>query len=195
MIKLFQNLRDTIIAGVIFLLPLLIIFVLVIKVFQFFRKFTTKAAAFFGLDSIAGISSSTIVGTISLLVVCLICGYLVRISFFRYISEWLDEKLTKLIPGYAVYHEMAKSKLVEKEEMLPYEMAVWVKRGEVTQPGFLMDTMPDGRLVIFLPMAGNVSSGNIELLHENSIERCPNTDMKKFKMAITNLGLGFSTVN
>lgn len=193
--KAFQNLRDTIIAGILFLLPILILFVLVTKVFQFFHTFTTKVASLFGLKSIAGVSASTIVGTISLILLCILCGYLVRVAFFKNISKWLDDKLRSLIPGYEIYHQMAESKLVNKEEVLPYEMAAWVRSGEAVHPAFIMETMPDGKLVIFLPTAGDVQTGSVQLMDSNAVERCPDLDMKRFKLAISNLGLGFSKIS
>lgn len=193
--KAFQNLRDTIIAGILFLLPILILFVLVTKVFQFFHTFTTKVASLFGLKSIAGVSASTIVGTISLILLCILCGYLVRVAFFKNISKWLDDKLRSLIPGYEIYHQMAESKLVNKEEVLPYEMAAWVRSGEAVHPAFIMETMPDGKLVIFLPTAGDVQTGSVQLMDSNAVERCPDLDMKQFKLAISNLGLGFSKIS
>lgn len=190
-----QNLRDTIIAGIIFLLPLLILFVLATKVFDFFRTFTAKVAALFGLKSIAGISASTIVGTISLILLCLLCGYLVRVTFFQQISQWIDEKLRSLIPGYETYRQMAAAKLVRQEEMLPYKMAAWVKMGDGVQPGFIMDTMPDGKIIIFIPTAGDVNNGTILLVEPSNVEQCPDLDMRKFKIAIANLGLGFSKMS
>ncbi len=190
--KVFQNLRDTVIAGILFLLPFLILFVLISKVFQFFNSFTTKIANLFGLPSIAGISSSTIIGTLGFIALCLLCGYLVRIAYFKQIRKWIDEKLRSLIPGYELYHEMAVAKLVNQEEALPYEMAVWVKRGDVMQPGFLMETMPDGKPVVFFPSAGDVKNGLVVIVDSSAIKRCPGIDMKQFKLALSNLGLGIS---
>ena len=187
-----KSLQDTFIAGLIFLLPLLILFVLITKVLMFFKNFTGKIAAMFGIKSIVGISASSIVGTLSLILLCLFCGYLIRVALFKHLSEWVDGKLRKTIPGYEVYREMAMSRLEQKEEMLPYESAAWATVGDGQVPAFIMETCSDGSLVIFIPSAGNTKEGAILLMEQNRVSRCPDVEMRQFKMAISNLGLGLS---
>ena len=192
--KLFQNLRDIFIAGLVFLLPLVILVVLLSKVFKFLTGFATKIAALFGLESIAGISGGTIVSAIGIVLICILCGYLVRVAFFRSMRDWLDRKLMAHIPGYAVCREMALTKLEDREEALPYESAVWVNMDNMQQPAFLMEKMPDGKLIVFIPTAGNVKEGTLLKLQSTSVELCPGKDMKAFRMAIENLGIGMSKV-
>lgn len=187
-----KSIEDTFIAGLIFLLPLLILFVLVTKVLMFFQNFTGKIAAMFGIKSIVGISASSIVGTLSLVLLCFFCGYLIRVALFKHFSEWVDGKLRKTIPGYEVYREMAMAKLEKKEETLPYEGAAWATVGDGRAPAFIMETCSDGSLVIFIPSAGNTKEGVVLLMEENKVLRCPDIEMRQFKIAISNLGLGLS---
>jgi uncharacterized membrane protein len=187
------NLRDTIIAGIIFLLPLLLVVVMVSKVFQFLNSLNSRIAQVFGLKSIGGIPGTTIIGSISLLVICLLCGYLVRITFFQNIRNWLDVKLMDLIPGYQVYREMAINKLVDEEKPLPYESAAWLLRADQTeQPVFLMETTAQGELIIFAPTAGNVQTGTILKVPASMVRIDRNVDMKSFRLLFSNLGLGVS---
>jgi len=190
--KFFSSLRDMLIAGLIFLLPLLILFVLLTKVFQFLTGFTTKIASFFGLKSIVGISGGTIVSAISLILFCMLCGYLVRVSSFKNISKWIDKKMMTHIPGYAVYRQMVMAKLEEKDEVLPYKSAAWIDIHDMQQPCFLMETLPDGRCVVFLPAAGNVKEGTVLMVAPAKLQLWSNADLKGFRGAIANLGLGFA---
>jgi uncharacterized membrane protein len=191
--KIVANLRDTIIAGILFLLPLLLVMVMVSKAFQFLNSLNSRVAAVFGLKSIGGIPSATIVGSISILLLCLLCGYLVRITFFQNIRNWIDQKLMDLIPGYQVYREMAINKLVDEEKPLPYESAAWLLRADQTeQPVFLMETTAQGELIIFAPTAGNVQTGTILKVPANMVRIDRNVDMKSFRLLFSNLGIGVS---
>ncbi len=192
--KVFQNLRDIFVAGLIFLLPLVVVIVLLSKVFKLLTGFATKIAALFGLESIGGISGGTIVSAFGIILICIVCGYLVRISFFKSARDWVDQKLMAHIPGYAVYREMALTKLEEREEALPYESAAWVSIDNVQQPAFLMERMSDGKMIVFIPTAGNVKEGTLLKLPASSVELCPDKDMKAFRIAIENLGIGMSKV-
>lgn len=189
--SIITNLRDTIIAGIIFLLPLLLIVVMISKAFQTINGLTGKIAGMFGLTSFAGISGSTIVGGISILLICLLCGYLVRFAFFNNISGWLDQKLMSLIPGYKLYREMALSKLRDDHKPLPYKSAAWlINSKEVKQPVFVMQKLADGDYAVFAPSAGNVEEGTILKVHPSAIELDQSMDLRTFKLLFTNLGLG-----
>jgi hypothetical protein len=191
--KIAANLRDTIIAGILFLLPLLLVMVMASKAFQFLNGLNSRIAAVFGLKSIGGIPGTTIIGSISILMICLACGYLVRITFFQNIRNWIDLKLMDLIPGYQVYREMALNKLVDEEKPLPYQSAAWLVRADLTeQPVFLMETTAQGEMVIFAPAAGSVQTGTILKVPANMVRVERNIDMKTFKLLFSNLGMGIS---
>jgi uncharacterized membrane protein len=141
-----------------------------------------------------GVSGGTIVGGLAIILFCFLCGYLVRLSFFRFMSDWTDRKLRKHVPGYEVYREMAISKLEQKEEALPYESAAWADMFGMLQPCFLMETMPDGKYVVFFPTAGNTKEGIVLVLDKDKVKVCPDVDMRAFRNAISNLGLGFAKI-
>jgi uncharacterized membrane protein len=191
--KIYSDLRDTFIAGVIFLLPILVLLVLITKVLGYFKGFTTKIAGIFGLTTFMGVSGGTIIGAIAIILLCVLCGYLVRVSFFKAARDWVDKKMMRNIPGYSTYREMALAKLEEREEALPYKSALWLKQDNMQQPGFLMEKMPDGKLVVFIPSAGNTKEGAVFTISESDVQLCPDVDMKLFQMAIGNLGLGLGT--
>lgn len=191
---IFSKLRDTFIAGLIFLLPILILAVLLSKVFQFLTGFTGKLASLFGIESVGGISGGTIVGTVSIILLCVLCGYLVRVSFFKAISSWVDNKLMSNIPGYSVYREMALSKLEDHDKALPYKCAAWIKRDDSQQPAFVMEELPGGRVVVFIPTAGNTMEGEVLVLPSAQVSQAPETDMKAMKIALDNLGIGLGDI-
>jgi uncharacterized membrane protein len=166
--------------------------VLLSKLFNFLTGFTSKIAAMFGLKSFIGVSGGTIVSAISIILFCLICGQLVRLRLFRSVSNWVDEKMAANIPGYSIYREMALSKLKEKEEALPYQCALWLTVEKTWKPGFLVETMTDGRLVVFIPTAGNVKEGEVLIVSPDDVKQSPQADMRKFRLAISNLGIGLS---
>jgi hypothetical protein len=192
--RTYETLRDLFIAGLVFILPLVVLIILIAKVFQFLTGFTSKIAGMVGLESVAGISGHTIVGAISIIILCILCGYMVRVSFFKRMRDWLDDKLQSNIPGYATYREMAMEKLDPKEKPLPYESAVWIEVDRMQQPGFLVERFSDGQLLIFVPRAGKIDEGTIYRLREDRVEFCRDIDMRALLNAIEQKGAGISTL-
>jgi hypothetical protein len=188
--KYANSLREMFVAGLIFLLPLLVLFVILNKVFQALTGFTTKIAALFGLKSFVGISGATLVSSISLILFCLLCGYLVRISFFKLFSKWADKKLASVIPGYKDYREMAMAKLEPKEEILPYKTAAWMEENGRMIPCFVMETTDDGKCIAFVPLAGNAKEGRICMCDTSKLLVINNADLKEFRNSINDLGKG-----
>lgn len=178
------------IAGIIFLLPILVLVVLANKVLLFFTSLTSRFAAMFGLKSFLGVSGGTIAGAIGLLLFIFFCGYLVRVAFFKQITNWVDNKLSAHIPGYSIYREMAMSKLVEKEEVLPYQMAALFQTEGKLVPCFVMESGNNGEVVAFFPSAGNTKEGSIQLVPGSMLRKLPETDMRKFRQAIDKNGIG-----
>ena len=122
------------------MLPLLILLVIITKVFSLLTGITGKIAAMFGMKSVMGVSGGTIVSGLSLILICFGCGYLMRLSLFKFLNKYLDKKLAQNLPGYQAYHDMARSKLDNKEEALPYKGAAWIKLDEkVFEPAFIME--------------------------------------------------------
>ena len=160
--KVFKSLRDTVIAGTLFLLPVLGLIVLITKIFHMFQAYAAKLADLLGLDSLAGIPTPVLVVSISLVAICLLCGYLVRITFFKHISAWIDEKLRKLVPGYEKYHQLAALKL-KGEEMFPrrYDLLAQVMLDEV---GSLEPTDVEGLSAGEVGELLGISDGNQRVL-------------------------------
>jgi hypothetical protein len=190
--KLSSGLRDTFIAGLIFLLPILIFFVLISKVFGLLKKITTKLADLLGFESVMGIPAHTIIGIVVLMLICFICGYLMRVAFFKHISTWIDNKLRDLVPGYELYHRIALSKLEKQEEQIHAQSPAWLKQEDGLQPAYIMETLPDNRFVVFLPKGGKVREGNIMIVDSEKVELCSEYDHMAFRLAIMNHGLGLS---
>lgn len=193
--KIFTSLRDRFVAGLIFLLPLLILFVLLTKVFQIVTGLSTKIASLFGLKSIVGISGSTIVTSIGIVLVCIICGYLVKISTFSFMNRWLDKKLENRIPGYKTYRDMALGKIENKDEVLPYLNAAWVRINDMEQPAFVMEYLADGNFIVFVPIAGNSKQGNVYLIPQQKIRIVADANLKAFLKSIDARGLGITAQN
>ncbi len=188
----FIKLRDTFIAGAIFLLPLMIVFVVVSKITQELTGFSTRIAGVFGMKSIVGISAGTIISALIIIILCLLFGYLAKYSFFKGLNSWADKKLQRHLPGYSMYREMAMAKLENRDEKLPYESAAWIELDNLQRPAFVVESLADDQCIVFVPTAGKVNEGNIYLVEKDKVHLLPQIDMKAFQASIGNQGTGLS---
>jgi uncharacterized membrane protein len=64
-----------------------------------------------------------------LLVFVYVCGYLVRLAFFKRISESIDSKLKDVITGYGQHKEVATKKLIT-EKVTETDLPALIQFGE-----------------------------------------------------------------
>jgi len=146
----FEKVKQNCISGILFLLPLLILLVLIQKVFGYFARFGGVIAKIIGFDQIMGEHAANFLGALILLAFVYLCGYLVRMAFFRRMSDAIDAKLKEVIPGYEKHKEMAHKQLVDepKDET---DIPALIQLGEYWQPGFLIEQNEDGNAVVNVP--------------------------------------------
>lgn len=190
--KVLRSLRDTLIAGIVFLIPVLIMLVLASKVLSFISHFTTKVATSLGLDRTLGEWAATLLGGLFLLIICLICGYLIRVALFKHFSEWADQKLMDVSPGYQHYRSLVYSKLGKTADDFPFDTPAWVTMGDGKAPGFIVDKRLEPDWLVFIPTAGKLSEGTLLRVNSTRINLCPKSEVNEFKVAISNLGIGMS---
>jgi len=122
--KFLTNLRNVAISGFFFLLPVFVILIVLTKAWTSLTSVGARIAGIFGVKSIVGVSGHTIFAGLLLIVLCIVCGWLVRFSFVAAFSSAVEKGLSKYIPGYDTYKAMAEEKLQHKVRVLPYASAM-----------------------------------------------------------------------
>jgi uncharacterized membrane protein len=117
--SLFTGIRNLTISGFFFLLPIIVIFILVAKVWKGLTSIGTRIAATFGVTSIAGFKGSHLIAGLLILTTCFLCGLLVRVSFVAAFSNLVERCMSKYVPGYEGYKAVAEEKLQTRPDFYP----------------------------------------------------------------------------
>lgn len=102
--------KTTIKGGILFFLPLVFLYMIFEKIESVFSSLITPVAEKLGINNFAGKASITILIVLTVFAICFLGGLLMRMTVFKNISEALDEKLSKVLPGY----KKMKTKTLEK---------------------------------------------------------------------------------
>jgi len=183
----FQKIKQNCISGLLFLLPVLIVLVLIQKVFGIFAKFGKDISKIFGLDGILGPNAANFVGALILLVFVYICGYLVRLTFLKRLSDGIDEKLKEIIPGYEKHKETAKSQLIKKPK-IETDVPVLVQFEDYKRPGFLIEQDDMGNAVVAIE--SNSGSREIFIFPIQKVQFLKETSLSALKGTIKSSGKG-----
>jgi len=98
--KLYQLFKTSIIGGLIFLVPIIVMTLILGKAFKLMIVVAKPLSALIPLDSIGGIALANVVAVLAILLCCLVAGNIAKSDFARQISRSIESKLLLAIPGY-----------------------------------------------------------------------------------------------
>src|SRR5262245_13666326 len=149
---MFARLRNLTVSGFIFIMPVLIMVLILGQFWKQLLRIGGALSRLFRVDTVLGPSGDAVVAVVFFLVVCLVAGFLTRISFLRKISEEIDVKLDQWIPGYGKVRSDATKKVGFKKAEELFDTCL-VKVQELWQPGYIIETNDDRTQTVFVPQA------------------------------------------
>jgi hypothetical protein len=164
------HLRGVAISCFFALFPIYVLFIIITKAWTSLASMGTRISGMFGMKSIMGIGGTTVFSGLLVIAVWIVTGLLVRFSFMSNLSRSVERGLSKYLPGYDTYKEMAEEKLQHKVKILPYTSAL-IRWQEYWQPGYIVELDQDGNCVVFLPDIPETNKGRILLAKPNSLAR------------------------
>ncbi|QDU30080.1 hypothetical protein ETAA8_51990 [Anatilimnocola aggregata] len=166
--RLIVFLKATIVGGLFVLVPVVLISIVIGQAAQFAYEVVHPLVQWLPVKSVSGVSLSFLIGLIALALLCFLAGLLARTAVSRWFVGTLEQLIVSFVPGYALMKSMGQG-WVGVEEKTPHQ-AVLVRFDDVAQLGFVMDTLPDSRHVVFVPDVPNPWSGTLLFVTPDRIE-------------------------
>lgn len=194
---LWNDLKNNAIAGVLFLLPLYVLMIIFQKVFGAFAKFGSGMAKYFGLETILGKNMANVFGVILLIAFLVVCGFLVRLSFFKRISDTIDNNLKIYLPGYEKHKELAKQKLIKEEKkdevvpVVPPKIPILFMQNDSWIPAFLQEKNEKEEAVVYVLDPNTNLKSVFYLTTTDKIKILNNVSETELLQSISNNGQGF----
>lgn len=151
--------KTTLIGGLFFVIPLVLLALIIGKVLDIFRKLVAPIADKIPIEAIGGITISRIIALLILLLVCFIAGLFAHTKKIKELRKWIETNILSHIPGYTLLKGMTESAAgIESDDL---KDVVLVNIEEVWQIGFLMDKIDDELCSVYIPGAPNPMSGDV----------------------------------
>jgi uncharacterized membrane protein len=160
--KVLPFIRDSTIAGIFVLVPILVMVFLFEKVWRVLHPFVARSMARLGLEHPAVLLVLT---AVALIAGCFLLGVLLRFPMVTGIRGWFEESLLRFIPGYQYFRMILGERLgVEKGDFVAIlaEIDGW-------QPALLVEEIPDGRCVVYIPGVPDTTSGSVHVVSADAI--------------------------
>ena len=189
--KIVDFLRLTLIGGVIFLIPLVIVVAAVGKAFQIMQAVAAPLDRLIPVESVAGIAFVDVLAVIVMVLLCLIAGLAARSPWGRKIYTRLDELLLQMIPGYAWIKGVTGE--ISDEQAKATLKPVLARFDDLYQVGFEVDRTDDGLVAVYLPGAPDPRSGSLSYMTPDRIQGI-DAGFTTVSQSFKKLGRGFGAM-
>ena len=177
----------TVLGGVLFLIPFVLVVVVLGKGFMIMRTIAEKVNMFLPLDSVTGLPIVDVLAVLFLISCCFIAGLVARSSWARDLRNRVDDLLLQLVPGYAWIKGMTGS--VSNEEAAAGFKPVWIRLDDQYQVGFEVERCEGDLVAVFLPGAPDPRTGTLSYVESDRIEDL-DSSFNEVSKNFRRLGLG-----
>jgi uncharacterized membrane protein len=188
--RTYKIIRNHVITGFIFLMPVLITIAVIGKFWNVLLKAGNKLSKLIHIHTLLGPNGDAIVALILFLLLCIIAGFIVKMTIFKRMSDWLDNKLAGFIPGYNDLRKETQIKIGKGPQEEIFETCL-VQTLEHWKPGYLIDIADNGDATVFIPAAPAFNTGQVMVTPAGSYKKLK-IDSKMLNTCLRKLGKGLT---
>ncbi|MUP47092.1 DUF502 domain-containing protein [Gramella sp. BOM4] len=156
--------RALFVGGLLFLFPIVIFFVIIIKAIQIVRPIVHKLATMLGIETIFGTATIGVFAIIFIILLCYLSGYLIHRGLLKKWNSSFEETIYTLFPAL----RRLKFRLFSEDSNSEDDWkSILFKRDDAFNIGFITHKSENGILSIFIPDAPEINNGEIILIAES----------------------------
>ena len=190
--RMYKIVRRHIVTGFIFLMPVLVAIAVINKFWDKIMAIADKVSRLLFINALLGPGGNVLVALVLLFLLCLIAGFLVRLTFFKRMSDSIDRKLSGFIPGYTDLKKETQKKIGEgPEEKEPVFETCLVKTQEYWKPAYLINIADNGDTTVFFPTAPTFETGQVAIVPKDCCKKLT-MDSQTLNTCLKQLGKGLT---
>ncbi len=163
-----QFVKTTLVGGVLYLVPIMVLLAVIGKAHQIASKLVEPLAASLPIAGIFGIGMAKLLTIAAILLFCFLAGLFAKTIVAKRWGDWLESTVLSNVPGYTIIKSMSES-MAGIEESHGHE-AVLARIEDAWQVALLVERLDGGQVAVFVPGAPIPSSGSIYFMTEDRIK-------------------------
>ena len=187
-----EFLKTTTVGGILFLLPVALVLAVLNHALQLAEKVVRPVSHDLNLDhSIAGIGIVTVLTVLLLVTVSFAAGVVARTRHGTRIKGWVESSFLGNLPQYQILKSMGEglAQIDGADDLKP----VLISFDGGWRIGYLMETLANDWVTVFVPKAPTLTSGDLFYLPADRIKPL-NISLMKARSIVSHIGLGSGEV-
>jgi len=165
--------KSTVVGGIFVLVPLVLLCVVLGQAATFAYEIIHPLIDWLPVRTVSTVSLAFGIAVLLVVLICFLAGLLARTAISQWFVGSLEQVILTFVPGYGLMKSMGQGWVgIRGEE--PHQ-PVLARFDDSEQIGFVMDTLADGRQMIFLPDVPTPWSGTLVLMLPDRISPLPFT--------------------
>ena len=189
--SILKLIRTTLVGGILFLLPIVVLAIIIGKALALSHKIVRPLATHLPVSPYFKTEEPTLLAIGLLVLVCFLAGFLAKTAMARRGVGWLEETLLSNIPGYEFIKSLSWSLLVAENR--PVYPVVLARLEDAWQLAFLIERLEADHVAVFVPGAPSPKSGSVYFLTHDRIKLMDVPPAQALK-CLKRYGLGANTL-
>jgi len=179
--------KATIAAGLLFLLPLVLVVLLFSHAMRFAGKVAHPISEFLTIDKLVGPAGEESLALLMLVLISVAAGRIARTAASRNLMRWTENSFLGGLPQYRLVKSVAEglAQIEDSEDLKP----ALVNIEDGWQIGYLLESLQNGWVAVFPPQAPTPMSGNVMYLPAERVRPLPIT-MVEAMSVVKRMGIG-----
>jgi len=180
-------LKHTVIGGLIFLAPLVIVLMLIGKAVEIFSNTLMPGIQSLPIPFLANSGHPWLIALAGVILVCFLAGLYSEYKKSHPLRDWFADNILSMIPGFSFIRNIGESfGGLQKEEMT---QVIIMDIEETWQIGFLIEKLDDELCTAFIPGAPSALSGSLVVIPLTRVRKINMTAMEAMRFS-SKLGVG-----
>jgi len=177
--KMAGFIKTTVVGGLLFLLPLVVLIIVFDKVASVLRPVVDPIAALLPFESLIGLEIPVVLSAILMIAICFVAGLIARAHIAQSFVQTIEVKLLNKVPGYNLLKDISKEISVPHNQTA--RKVVLVQLDDAWQLGLRIEDLTDDKHVaVFIPDSPTPQSGSVLIVSEDRIKPTNITIMQLF---------------
>jgi uncharacterized membrane protein len=180
-------LLSTAIMGLVVIIPLAILFLVVVEIYGLLDEVAFLAELKLPFPGLVNAGIIILLGVLAVFTVCLMTGLLLQTGPGKRFSHFVEKQIADKVPLLGLVRKLTLSLAGTDSTLKPVEADVHGSGARMF--GFLMETLADGRHVVFVPSAPTVTVGHTYIIPPDRVVVL-NTSITNVVNTLTQWGAG-----
>jgi len=180
--------RTTVIGGVVFLVPFIVVVFVLGKAFQLMSHVAAPLSKVVPMETVGDVAVVNLIAVALILLLCFLAGLVARTAVADSLVHGLESRVLSRIPIYHFVKGVTSSVVeAEKGEAMKTVMA---RLDDYAQLAFEIERTRSGNVVVYLPGAPNPWSGSVCIMSADRVTPLDDVSMLEAVQHIKHLGKG-----